>query len=92
MLTAEQWSVQAEGVWQVLDLSNPLVHGSGEVVGMVQAAQNDAGEVHGLSEVAHQRALESNHIPPKGEQNKPNCSIRQITFQLNKKNKWTRVP
>lgn len=62
--STEQWSVQAERLWQVLDLSNPLVHGSGEVVGMVQAAQDDAGEVDGLSEVAHQRALKSNNVPP----------------------------
>lgn len=31
---------------------------------MVQAAQDDAGEVDGLCEIAHQGALESNHIPP----------------------------
>lgn len=84
-LTAEQWSVQAERLWQVLDLSDPLVHGSGEVVGMIQAAQDDAGEVHGLSEVAHQRALESNHVPPEEGQNKRFCSISQITIQFVRK-------
>ena len=52
-LTTEQGSVQAEGLWQVLDVSNPLVHGPGEVVGVIQAAQDDAGEVDGLGEVAH---------------------------------------
>lgn len=52
-LTAEQGSVQAEGLWQVLDVSNPLVHGSREVVGVIQAAQDDAGEVDGLGEVTH---------------------------------------
>lgn len=31
---------------------------------MVQAAQDDAGKVDGLCEIAHQGALESNHIPP----------------------------
>lgn len=31
---------------------------------MVQAAQDDAGEVDGLGEVAHQRTLETNHVPP----------------------------
>lgn len=34
---------------------------------MVQAAQDDAGEVDGLGEVAHQRALKSNHVPPAGD-------------------------
>lgn len=63
-LTAEQRLVQAERWRQVLDLGNPLVHGSGEVVGVVQAAQDDAGEVDGLSEIAHQTALEPNHVPP----------------------------
>lgn len=81
-LTAKQWSVQAEGLRQVLDLSNPLVHGSGEVVSMIEAAQDDAGEVDGLSEVAHQRALESNHVPPEAGQNKRFCSISQITIQF----------
>lgn len=64
ILTAEQWSVQTEGLWQVLDVSDSLVHGSGEVVGVVQTAQDDAGEVDGVCEIAHQGALESNHIPP----------------------------
>lgn len=41
-LTAEQWPVQAKGLWQIVDFCDPLVHGSGEVVGMVQAAQDDA--------------------------------------------------
>lgn len=67
ILTAEQRPVQAEGLRQVLDVSDPLVHGSGEVVGVVQAAQDDAGEVDRLCEIAHQGALESNHIPPEGK-------------------------
>lgn len=66
ILTTEQRSVQTEGLWQVVDVSDSLVHGSGEVVGVVQAAQDDAGEVDRLCEIAHQGALESNHIPPKG--------------------------
>lgn len=52
------------------------------MVSMVQAAQNDAGEVDGLSEVAHQRALESNYIPPEGEQNGHIYSFRQIAIQF----------
>lgn len=70
ILTTEQWPVQAEGLWQVLDLSDPLVHGSGEVVSMIQTAQDDAGEINGLSDVTQQGALESNHIPPEVGQNK----------------------
>lgn len=65
-LTTEQWPVQAKGLWQLFNLSNPLVHGSGEVVGMVQAAQDDAGEIDGLSKVAQQRALKSDNVPPEG--------------------------
>lgn len=66
ILTTEQRPVQAEGLWQVVDVSDSLIHGSGEVVGVVQAAQDDAGEVDRLGEIAHQGALESNHIPPEG--------------------------
>lgn len=66
ILTTEQRSVQTEGLWQVVDVGDPLVHGSGEVVGVVQAAQDDAGEVDRLCEIAHQGALQSNHIPPEG--------------------------
>lgn len=66
ILTTEQRSVQTEGLWQVVDVSDSLVHGSGEVVGVVQAAQDDAGEVDRLCEIAHQGALKSNHIPPEG--------------------------
>ena len=75
-LTTEQRPVQAEGRRQVLDLGNPLVHGSGEVVGVVQAAQDDAGEVDGLSKVAHQTTLEPNHVPPEEGWNRY-ASIRQ---------------
>lgn len=64
VLTAEQWSVQAEGPRQGFYASNPLVHGSRQVVSVVQAAQDDAGEVEGLSEAAEQRALETKHVPP----------------------------
>ena len=48
MLTAEEWTVQAERQWEVLNVGNPLVHGAGQVVGVVQTAQDDAGEVDGL--------------------------------------------
>lgn len=80
-LTAEQWPIQAERLRQVLNLRDPLVHGSGEVVGMVKATQDDAREVNGLCEVAHQRALESDHVPPGEGQNKRFRSISQITAQ-----------
>lgn len=52
---------------------------------MIQAAQDDAGEVDGLSEVAHQRALESNHVPPEEGQNKRFRSISQMTIQFVRK-------
>lgn len=72
ILTTEQRSVQTEGLRQVVDVSDSLVHGSGEVVGVVQAAQDDAGEVERLCKIAHQGALESNHIPPEKGGGKPN--------------------
>lgn len=71
-LTTEQRPVQTEWLRQVLNLCNPLVHGPGEVVCVVQAAQDDAGKVNGLCEVAHQRALEPDHVPP-GEGQKQDC-------------------
>lgn len=40
---------------------------------MVQAPQDDAGEVDGFSEVAHQRALNTKNIPPRGD--KVNMSL-----------------
>lgn len=80
LLTAEQWSVQAEGLWQVFDLTDPLIHGPGEVVSMVQTAQDDAGEIDWLSEVAQQRALETNHIPPER-----NCAYTYIYTQISQK-------
>lgn len=63
-LTAEQRPVEGELLWQVLDICDALVHGPGEVVGMVKAAKDDAGEVDWLCEVAHQRPLNAHHIPP----------------------------
>lgn len=64
--TAEQRPVEVELLRQVLDVCDALVHGPGEVVGVVKAAQDDAGEVDRLREVAHQRALDAHHIPPGG--------------------------
>lgn len=63
-LTAEQRPVEGELLGQVLDICDALVHGPGEVVSMVKAAKDDAGEVDWLCEVAHQRALNAHHIPP----------------------------
>lgn len=79
LLTAEQRPVQAEGLRQLLYLSDPLVHGPGEVVRVVQAPQNDAGEVDGLSEVTHQRPLEPNHVPPDRD-SKQLCSRITVFF------------
>lgn len=63
-LTAEQRPVEGELLGKVLDVSDALVHGPGEVVCVVQTAQDDAGEVDGLHEVAHQRALDAHNVPP----------------------------
>lgn len=82
ILTTEQRSVQTEGLRQVVNVGDSLVHGSGEVVGVVQAAQDDAGEVDRLCEIAHQGALESNHIPPErgGQTKSVHLGNRTITF------------
>jgi len=63
-LTAEERPVESELLGQVLDLRDALVHGPGEVVAVVKAAEDDAGEVDRLREVAHQRALDAHHVPP----------------------------
>lgn len=63
-LTTEQRPVEGELLRQVLDVSDALVHGPGEVVGVVQAAQDDAGEVDGFRKVAHEGALDAHHVPP----------------------------
>ena len=63
-LTAQKWPVEVERLRQVLNVSDPLVHGSGEVVCVVQASQDNAGEVDGLCEVTHQRALDPYYVPP----------------------------
>lgn len=48
VLTTQQRSVERE-VWrQVVDVGDALVHGSGQVVSVVQAAQDDTGQVDGL--------------------------------------------
>lgn len=62
-LTAEQGPVEGELLRQVFDVCDALVHCSGQMICMIQAAQDDAGEVDGLGEVAHQRALDTHHIP-----------------------------
>lgn len=64
LLTTEQRPVEGELLGQVLDIGDALVHGPGEVVSVVEAAQDDAGEVDWLCEVAHQGALNAHHIPP----------------------------
>lgn len=63
-LTTEQRPVEGELLRQVLDVGDALVHGPGEVVGVVQAAQDDAGEVDWLCEVAHEGTLDAHHVPP----------------------------
>lgn len=67
VLAAEQGLVEGVERWQVLYVGDPLVHGPGEVVPVVQAAQDDAGEVDGLHENAEQGALDAHHVPAAGE-------------------------
>lgn len=63
-LTAEQGPVEGELLGKVLDVCDALVHGPGEVVCVVKTAQDDAGEVDGRCEIAHQRALNAHNVPP----------------------------
>lgn len=72
---------------QVFDVSNPLVHGSGEMISVIQAAQDDAGEVDGLSEVAHQRALDAHHVPP--ARTNPNNLRSGLRFFKTQISYWT---
>lgn len=66
VLAAEQGLVEGVEWWQVLYVGDPLVHGPGEVVPVVQAAQDDAGEVNGLHENAEQGPLDAYHVPAAG--------------------------
>lgn len=63
VLAAEQGLVEGVEWWQVLYVGDPLVHGPGEVVPVVQAAQDDAGEVDGFHENAEQGPLDAHHVP-----------------------------
>lgn len=74
-LTAEQRPVEGELLGKVLDVCDTLVHSPGEVVRMVKTAQDDAGEVDGLHEVAHQRALNAYNIPPKKHKKKKKTKL-----------------
>lgn len=82
-LTTEKRPVEGELLGQVFDICDALVHGPGEVVSMVKAAQDYAGEVDWLCEVAHQGALDAHHVPPAERKahelhNNFNVSLRQF--------------
>lgn len=51
---------------QLADVLGPVAHDAGEVACVAQAAHHDAVQVHGLDEVAEQRALQAQHVPPGG--------------------------
>lgn len=67
VLATEQGLVESVEWRQVLYVGDALVHGPGEVVAMVQAAQDDAGEVDGLHKDAEQGPLDAYHVPAAGE-------------------------
>lgn len=69
-LTAEEGPVVPVGGRQLADVLGPVAHHPGEMAGVVQTPHDDAVQVHGLDEVAEQRTLQSQHIPPgrKGRQ------------------------
>ena len=49
---------------QLADVLRPAAHHPGEVAGVAQAPDHDAVQVHGLDEVAEQRPLQAQHVPP----------------------------
>ena len=66
ILAAEQRLVEGVQGGQVLYVGDALVHGPGEVVPVVEAAQDDAGDVDRLHKDAEQGALDAHHVPPEG--------------------------
>ena len=52
------------GGGQLADVLGPVAHDPGQVARVVQTPHDDAVQVHGLDEVAQQRALQAQHIPP----------------------------
>lgn len=66
ILAAEQRLVEGVQGGQVLYVGDALVHGPGEVVPVVEAAQDDAGEVDRLHKDAEQGPLDAHHVPPEG--------------------------
>lgn len=54
------------GGGQLANVLSPVAHDPAEVAGVVQAAHDDAVQVHGLDEVAEQGALQPQHVPPAG--------------------------
>lgn len=65
-LTAEEGPVVPVGGGQLADVLGAVAHDPGEVARVAQAAHDDAVQVHGLDEVAEQRALQAQHVPPAG--------------------------
>lgn len=66
-LTAEEGPVVPVRGRQLADVLRPAAHHPGEVAGVAQAPDHDAVQVHGLDEVAEQRPLQAQHVPPAGE-------------------------
>lgn len=54
------------GGGQLADVLGAVAHDPGEVARVAQAAHDDAVQVHRLDEVAEQRALQAQHVPPAG--------------------------
>ena len=60
------------GSGQLADVLGPVAHDPAEVAGVVQAAHDDAVQVHGLDEVAEEGTLQPQHVPP-GERRRGQC-------------------
>lgn len=61
--TAEQGLVASVGGGQRAQTLQPLAQNSAQVAGVAKAADGDAVQVHGLHEVAQQRALQAQDVP-----------------------------
>ena len=81
LLTTEKGPGVPVGGRQLADVLGPVAHDTGEVACVAQAAHHDAMQVHGLDEVAEQRALQAQHVPPGGRWGSgPGCLAR-VTWQ-----------
>lgn len=93
-LTAEEGPVVPVRGRQLADVLRPAAHHPGEVAGVAQAPDHDAVQVHGLDEVAEQRPLQAQHVPPAGEggQRRPRARVGSPGVGPGAAHSWTADP